>query len=481
MNTYAQTLLDSAYAAYRHRRYAEAWTALGFTIGSGWRDALALRFMAHLEGLRGNTQAAADLLAAAVVIEPDSATGHSHLADALCRLGRLREAELPYRRAIELDHGVTEAYGGLARVLHLSNRDREALAVAETALAQARDRAHAHRMLGTALVWLNRHEEAIEQFRAAQAKDPDDATARCHEGMALLALGRFNPGWELYEARRMASAVDTAFRDLPQPMWHGDADIRGQTILLHAEQGLGDAIQFVRYAPLVAECGASVWLEVSPRLKPLVATMPGIAGVVAWGEPLPDCALHCPLLSLPMAFGTGPASIPARVPYLQANTQRAAAWRQRLGAASRRRIGIAWSGNPSHPDDVLRSIPLDCLLPLLRRQDCEFHVVQTGVTTSDAARLTQLGVHVHSDAPFDFAETAALMQSLDLVISVDSALAHLAGALGRPTWLLLQSSADWRWMRERLDTPWYPTMRLFRQGGDGDWRVVIGDAMRALG
>lgn len=480
MNAYAQTLLDAAYAAYRRRHYAEAWRTLMFVAGSGWRDAVALRFIAHLEDLRNDTEAAVAWLATAISIDPFSATAHSHLADALARLGRLQDAIPKYQRAIELDINLLEAYGGLVGVLHLLHRDAEALALAETAVLHAADKAHAHRMVGTALAWLNRYEAAIEKFRAAQAHSPDDATARHNEGMALLALGQFRAGWPLYEARREPTAIDSTFRDLPQPTWHGDDDIRGRTILLYAEQGLGDAIQFVRYAPLVAARGGIVWLEVARAVKPLLASMRGIAGVTAKGETRPDCALQCPLMSLPHVFDTELASIPAEVPYLPIDPARRDAWRQRLGAPTRRRIGIAWSGNPSHSDDRLRSIPLEMLTPLLQRKDCEFHVVQTGVTAADATRLAQLGVRDDSAALCDFAETAALMASLDLIISVDSAPAHLAGALARPTWVLLQFSADWRWMLDRTDSPWYPTQRLFRQPSPGGWNSVVMDVVQAL-
>ena len=480
MNIYAQTLLDAAYAAFRNRRYAEAYTVLGFVAGSGWRDALTFRFLAHLEDLRNDTEAALSWLSAAIAIDPANPTAHSHGADALCKLNRLGEAEAAYRRAIALDPTLTEAYGGLTKVLHLTDRDEEALACAEKSLIDAKDPAHAHRILGTALTALNRYEDAIDQFRAAQIIDPADATARTHEGMALLALGRFQEGWLCYEARRTATAVNTTFRDLPQPLWHGDADISGQSILLHAEQGLGDTIQFLRYAPLAAARGARVWLEVPRPLCRLAATVEGVAGVVVTGDPLPDCAFQCPLLKLPMAFGTGADSIPATVPYIHADRQAVAAWQQRLGATRRRRVGIAVSGNRDLPDNRLRSIPVARLLPLLRRQDCEFHIIQTGLAEADAAELAQLGVYDHSGALSDFADTAALMSVLDLIISVDSAPAHLAGALARPIWLLPQFSADWRWQRDRTDSPWYPTMRLFRQPRPGDWDGVVADVGRAL-
>jgi tetratricopeptide (TPR) repeat protein len=474
MNAYAQALLDAAYAAYRERRYGEAWTALNLVAGSGWRDALTSRFIAHLEDLRGNTEATVGWLATAIDLEPSSAAAHSQFADALCKSGRLVEAERAYRQAIERDRRLTEAYGGLARILHLLGRDDEAMQTAEQSLANPGDLAHACRILGTALVWLNRHEAAIVQFRAAQAAAPDDATARNHEGMALLSLGRYREGWPLYDARLSSAAVDSSFREWTQPMWRGDSDIRGRTILLHAEQGLGDSVQFVRYAPQVAARGAAVWLEVAPALKRLVTGLPGIAGVVAPGEPPPDFTLHCPLMSLPRAFNDELATIPRQVSYIQPYQHDAARWRRQLGTTSHRRIGVAWSGNPAHPDDRLRSIAMETLLPLLGRSDCEFHAVQNGVVSVPQE------VRDHSAELVDLAETAALMQTLDLIIAVDSAPAHLAGAIGRPTWLLLQFSADWRWMRERSDSPWYPTMRLFRQPRPGDWDSVIADVSRAL-
>src|ERR1700722_4137054 len=273
MNVYAQTLLDTAYDAFRNRRYAEAFTVLGFVAGSGWRDALTFRFLAHLEDLRDDTEAALSWLSAAITIDPGNATAHSHSADALCKLDRLSAAEAAYRHAITLDPTLTEAYGGLVRVLHLMERDDEALACAETSLNDAKDPAGAHRIVGTALTALNRHEEAIDQFRSAQIINPGDATARTYEGMALLSVGRFQEGWLGYEARRIATATDTTFRDLPQPLWQGDSDTIDRTIRPSAGQGLGDPIQFLRYARLAAARGASVWLEVPRLLRRLAATV----------------------------------------------------------------------------------------------------------------------------------------------------------------------------------------------------------------
>ena len=479
MSAYGQALLDAAYTAYRNGHYEQARGALGLVVGSGWRELLTLRFIARVEERLGNLNATASWLQTAAEIDADNATVHSDLGDALRKLGNLEDAIRAYRRAIERDPGLTSAYGGLVHALHLGTNDAEALACAEELLSHTAT-ADAYRIAGTALVWLNRHEDAIERFRAAQVLSPDDPTAGYHEGMALLALGEFDTGWRRYGARLVETAAEPSGYDLAQSLWQGGCDLRNKTILLRGEQGLGDAIQFVRYAPLVAQLGAAVWLEVAPPLTPLLKTVDGVAGVLAWDEPAPAAALHCPMMSLPLAFGTSCDTIPSQVPYLTARAERVQAWRQRLGIASRRRIGIAWSGNPAQPDDRLRSISGERLIPLLQRRDCEFHVVQTGLTAIDAERFAQLGVHDHTAELHDFGETAALMTVLDLVISVDSAPAHLAGALARPTWLLLQSSADWRWMRDRTDSPWYPTMRLFRQPKPGDWDSVIVAVARAL-
>ena len=451
--------------------YEQARGTLGLVVGSGWRELLTLRFIARVEERLGNLNATAIWLQAAAEIDPGNATVHSDLGDALRKLGSLDEAIRAYRRAIERDPGLTSAYGGMVHALHLATHDAEALACAEKLLRHTAT-ADAYRIAGTALVWLNRHEEAIERFRTAQVLAPMTRPRVTMKAWRCWRWVSSTPAGASMTRGVAKRQPNPAGRDLAQSLWQGGSDIRGRTIVLRGEQGLGDAIQFVRYAPLVAQLGASVWLEVAPALKPLLKTVDGIAGVLAWDEPWPVAALHCPLMTLPLAFGTSCDTIPSEVPYLKANAERVEAWRQRLGSRSRRRIGIAWSGNPAQPDDRLRSIPGERLSPLLQRQDCEFHTVQTGLTAIDAERFAQLGGNDHGAELYDFGETAALMMALDLVISVDSAPAHLAGALARPTWLLLQSNADWRWMRDRTDSPWYPTMRLFRQPNPGDWDSV---------
>jgi hypothetical protein len=255
-------------------------------------------------------------------------------------------------------------------------------------------------------------------------------------------------------------------------LWLGEEPIAGKTILLHAEQGFGDTIQFIRYAPLLAERGAKVIYEVQPELQPLLTQLKGII-VIAAGEPRPVFDLHCPLLSLPLAFKTQAETIPAAIPYLTAPVERVTAWRDRL-PPGRPRAGFVWSGQPSHKNDSNRSIALARLAALFENPPFDCYSLQSELRDADAEVLRGLPNLVHlGDGLRDFADTAAIISLLDVVISVDTAVAHLAGAMGKPVVILLPYAADFRWMRGREDTPWYPTAKLFRQPAFGDWDSVI--------
>ena len=316
------------------------------------------------------------------------------------------------------------------------------------------------------------------QYRAALAMQPENYAAHYLEGLALVALGEWAKGWEKHELRWRCDLGAEKRRTFPQPYWRGETDITGKTILLHAEQGFGDTLQFVRYAPLVAERGARVLLEVQFGLAPLLARMPGVGAVFNRGERLPLFDVQCSLMSLPHAFRTTLDNVPNAVPYLSPPEARVAAWRHRLGTTRRRRIGIAWSGTASPWN---RAIPLSLLAPLADREDCELHVLQTEIWPDDRAALKALRrINDHSGALKDFADTAALMSLMDLVISIDTAAAHLAGALARPVWLMLPIGADYRWMLRRSDCPWYPTMRIFRQKSLREWQPVIDEVMQNL-
>jgi hypothetical protein len=287
-----------------------------------------------------------------------------------------------------------------------------------------------------------------------------------------LLLGDYPNGWRGYETRwRIPESFPP--RDFRQPVWDG-SDISGKTVLLHAEQGFGDTIQFCRYAPLVAERGATVIVECQPPLAALLQTLAGVKQVVPRGEPLPDFDLQCPLLGLPLRFGTTVETTPARVPYLHADEQRVARWREKIGQGDGLRVGIAWAGAAGYGNDQRRSLTLSSFAPLAQIEGIRWYSLQKGDAAKQAEHPRQ-GMHLFdftSDLN-DFADTAALIANLDLLICVDTAVAHLGGALGKPVWTMLPFCPDWRWMLGREDSPWYPTMRLFRQPTRGDWLSVM--------
>ncbi len=418
---------------------------------------------------------------AALARDPAHAGALNNLGNALRAQGRAEEAAASYRAALALRPEFAGTHNNLGSALLALHRPAEAAACFMEALRLQPDYAEACNNLGGAMLALDRNTEAVALFRRAVALDPDQVQARFGEALALLALGRFAEGWAAYEGRWTDPRFREGMRDYDMPRWTNapGTSAEGQTLLLHAEQGLGDTIQFVRYAALVRRLGARVVLEVQ---APLVKLLRGLADqVVAEGDALPPCDAHCPLMSLPLAFRTELLSIPVSIPYLHADPQLRAAWRVALGESTRPRVGIAFSGSPEHPEDALRSIPVSALLPLLALPEVEFHVVQKDITDTDLAALRQaIGIRVHSAALTDFAETAALLSLLDLVISVDTSVAHLAGAMGLPVWVLVQSSADFRWLRGRDDSPWYPTARLFRQARPNSWDSVLGAVAEAL-
>jgi hypothetical protein len=303
--------------------------------------------------------------------------------------------------------------------------------------------------------------------------------------MPLLRLGRLREGFRAYAHRwsvpEYGGDRHATRRPDPATAWHGQCSVAGRRVLVFAEQGFGDTLQFVRYAPLVAAREGVVVLAVPAGLVALCAGLAGVAEVVSLDDPPPATALRCPLLSLPLIFFTTLETIPREVPYLAPPPARREEWRTRLAPDGRLRVGLAWSGNPEHPNDANRSIPFAALAPILAVPGCRFHVLQYFVADADAARLAALpGVADDRAAIRDFADTAAIAGEMDLVISADTAPAHLAGALGRPVWLMLPYAPDWRWLVGREDSPWYPTARLFRQTVPRDWAGVTARVAAAL-
>jgi tetratricopeptide (TPR) repeat protein len=456
---------------------------------------------------QGRAQEALEHVAAALRIDPAAAEAHNIQGLILQALAHHDEALASFERALALRPDFDEAWSNRGASLQHLGRAAEALESLERALALAPGRAESRFNQGVVLHALGRPEAALESFARGLAIDPRRAGAWTNHGLVLHALGRFDEarqswdraiaidplhadahwnkalcallqerfeeGWPLYEWRKRRAQWN-GVRAHAVPAWQGE-DIAGKTLLVHAEQGLGDTIQFCRYGALAAVRGARVILSVQDALVPLLRQMPAPVQVVGKAGEKQACDFHIALLSMPLAFGTRRQTIPAAVPYLRADPQRARAWRERIGGQGFR-IGICWQGLKSRTD-MGRSFPLACLAPVaaipgvrlisLQKNDGieQLDHLPPGMTVETLARL--------DEGPGAFLDTAAVMQHLDLVIASDTAVVHLAGALGRPAWVALQHVPDWRWGLERSDTPWYPSLELFRQGSRGDWAGVF--------
>jgi tetratricopeptide (TPR) repeat protein len=426
----------------------------------------------HLLGVlahqTGHHEAAVATIQQAIAGNGREPSFYSHLGLALQALGRMDEAAARYRQALALNPNFAEAHNNLGNVLKAQGELEQAIRSYERALALNPDYVDAHSNLGLSRQLLGRFDEAAAHYDRAIALNPEYAHARWNQALLQLLFGDFAAGLPNYEWRWQSANKP---RSLQRPQWRGEP-LNGARILLDVEQGLGDTLQFLRYLPMVQAAGGAVVLGVPANLRRLVAELLGLAYLGGSGEPLPEFEWHCTLMSLPLAFGTTLASIPAQVPYLSApaDAQRNAAalpW-----PARGLRIAIAWAGSPTHLGDRFRSVPFHLLEPLLDVEGAHFFSLQLG---PESAQLAASHAPITDLAPAitDLADTAALMLQLDLVIAVDTAVVHLAGALGRPVWVMLPFSPDWRWLLDREDSPWYPTMRLFRQPQFGDWPSVV--------
>jgi len=415
----------------------------------------------------------------ALKLRPGLVEGYINRGNVLKELGRYDEALASYDKAITRDRASAKAYNNRGAVLEVLGRYTEALASYEKAIALNSNFAQAHNNRGSLLEKFCRYDEALASYDKAITLNPDFAEAHYNKGLLLMLLGDDEHGRPLYEWR-WKTDQKKSFRNFPQPLWLGDSSLTGRTILLHAEQGLGDTLQMVRYVPMVEELGANVILEVPAVLISLLKTLRGNFTLVARGDALPAFDLQCPLMSLPLAFRTRIDNIPAPIPYLSADPEKQQTWRERLGPKVRPRVGLAWSGNPQHKNDRNRSMSLHMLEPLLHL-DCEYHALQKEIRAEDCMTLSQFKqIQNHAEELKDFADTARLIAELDLVITVDSAVAHLAGAMGKDVWILLPFHSDHRWLTKRDDSAWYPTAKLFRQHSIADWMSVIAEILAAL-
>jgi tetratricopeptide (TPR) repeat protein len=428
----------------------------------------------------GRPAEAAEPLERAAALLPQDREVHAQHGSALLRLARYAEALESFDRALGIGPERAEILNNRGVALEALGRPQAALQDFIRAAVIDGIAAATHVNIGVLSARLGNDAQAAASFDRALSIDRDDPAARLELAFLYLAQGDFRRGWPLYEARFRVPALAVPPREFGVPRWTGEAPIAGKILLVHAEQGLGDTIQFCRYLPLLAERGATVMFEVMAQLKALMGTLPGAIQLIGRGELLPRCDYHCPLMSLPLAFGTELASIPQRLPYLAADPVRASHWAARLQQLPGLRVGLAWQGNAQVERLTWargRSPPLAAFEPLTAIPGLSLVSLQQGEGLQQLRaapfrdRIFFPGEEAGADA---FLDTAAIMASLDLIISSDTSVAHLAAALARPTWVALSAAPDWRWLRERSDSPWYPTMRLFRQPGRSNrWDALV--------
>jgi tetratricopeptide (TPR) repeat protein len=427
----------------------------------------------------------------AAALDPTYADPHYHRGNVLCEQRRWEPALTSFARALALNPYHAEAHSNRAFALKELARLDEALASCDRAVAIKPGFAGGHANRGGVLMAMLRPEAALASYDKAISIDPGCAAAYVNRAMARLLVGDFAGGWADYEWRWRDSSgwIIREKRHYPQPLWLGRESLAGRTLLLYSEQGYGDTIQFCRYAQPVAELGARVILEAPGALVTLLRSLGGVTQIVAQGETLPAFDYYCPLLSLPLALKTSLATVPAGVPYLRSPAERRRDWQERLGERRGPRVGLVWSGGfrANLPQlwsgNDRRNVPL-AALAALQLPDIEYYSLQKD-RQSELAGLAAGNwrgppiVDLTGDIS-DFADTAAFIEQLDLVISVDTATAHLAGALGKPVWILNRFDTCWRWLLHRSDSPWYPTARLYRQESPGDWSGVLRRVHRDL-
>ena len=431
--------------------------------------------------LDGRAEEAVEALTTLLGMTPLSAAAYANLGMAYRRLGRVEEAVGYYRCALGFAPGDPGVLNNLGVTLQDLGRLDEAAACFRQSIAAQPDAAHTHLNLALVARDAMRVDESIALARTATRLAPTLAEAHTALGFGLLLKGDLEEGFAEYEWRSRMADFPSPKRSFSSPAWDG-TDITGRTLLIHDEQGVGDTIMLARYAPLLQARGIRVFVECNTQLVRLLSSMPGIEGVVGRFDTLPPHDAHVALASLPHRLGTMLYTIPAEAPYLRAEPALVAAWAERMGCSRGLRVGLVWAGNPTFKADRIRSPRLKAFLPLLETPGIELFGLQMGAGRQDLescaplpASFTDLGAAIT-----DFADTAAIMENLDLVISSCTAPAHLAGALGRPVWTVLPFAPDWRWLDAGLCTPWYPTMRLFRQDRRGDWTPVMARVRTAL-
>lgn len=473
--------LDEAIRLLHNRRWAEAIVCLEQVLRIEPRRVEALANLGMANAELGRLEAALEFYDQALKVDSSFVAAHYNRGNALRELRRLDDAVSAYDAALRVQPDLPEAW--LNRGLALVKRGRigEGIASYQQSLRLRPNSPEAVNNLGLALQYLGRLEEAIACFDASIGQRADWADPHCNRAQAFLLKGEFERGWPEYEWRWKLRGKSLPTR--PMPIWDG-SPLAGRSLLLRCEQGAGDTIQFIRYATKLKQAGAGkVVLEADRRLQQLLKSYPHVDEIISSAGEGNDCDLQVPLLSLPGLFRTNFRTIPTGTPYLHAEPQRIERWKSRLPQA-KRRIGIAWQGNRDYPEDHLRSIPLAAFEPLAKLPQTTLVSLQVKEGTEQIAplceRMPLWEAGPELDAEAAFVDTAAIMMSLDLIVTSDTSIGHLAGALGRPVWLALAYSPEWRWFRDRDDSPWYPTARLFRQSRPGDWMELFERIAREL-
>ncbi len=431
--------------------------------------------LAHLLFDLGRSEDALAALDLCLERRPDDVPALQLRAVCLHNLKQLERSLSDSRHAHQLAPDNAGICNNIAAVLHELGRDQEALPWFEKAIGLQPDYVETLTNMAEAQHRSHRLAEAADSYDRVRAIEPSNAVAALGKAHLDLLRGNFETGWAGREARWRVRGLPIVYPNFVQPMWLGDSDIAGKTILIYADEGMGDAIQHVRYVPMVAARGAHVILSVHPPLVPLLSGVEGVLLCIPNDSigARPAFDTYCPMLSLPLAFRTQLDTIPAGIGYLPApSEERVRAWRDGFPSSDKLRVGVVWAGNPSHHNDLSRSIPLRELVRILD-VDATFVSLQKDLRPDDRAILNQSRIIDPTARLTDFGETAALLCSLDLVVTADTSVAHLAGALGRPTWLLLPYTPDYRWLLDRDDSPWYPTLRLFRQSKRRAWAEVV--------
>jgi len=477
---YAEAHFNKAIALQELGRFDEAQQSYGQAIRYRPDYASAYYNRGLILQALGRFEEAQQSYEQAIRYRADFALAWNNRGNALQELGRFNEALQNYEQAIRLQPDYAEAHNNKGAVLEKLERFDEALQSYDEAIRLQPDYAEAHFNKAIALQEFGRFDEAQQSYAQAIRLRPDYADAYLNMSILKLRMGDFEAGWKLYEWRWRGDAQKGLQRIYPQPLWLGEEPIAGKTIFVYAEQGLGDAIQMCRYLPMIEKLGARIIFETPASLIPLLSTLDCDCTLVERGQQPPPFDVYCPIMSLPLAFKTTLQSIPSEVPYLHADPHKRATWKQRLGEKGRLRAGLVWSGSTIHTNDRNRSVSLGVFNSLLELP-VEFHSLQKEYREQDSILLGGLAkLKDHQQELADFADTAALISEMDLVISVDTSVAHLAGALGKEVWILLPFTADYRWLLDRMDSPWYPTATLFRQPARGDWVGVIDQVRERL-